>query len=227
MDTTYIEKQINILDKGIEWGKSYISDPGESQEYHRRLVNIRREMSKIKDALSERCAAATYGESQMGKSYLVNAMFSEPSLSFCIKNGEESYDFKKEINPSEPNSQIEATGVVTRFTHKAIELPQGVPSSYLRAQLLSVADLVMIICESYYNGVDYEFRTTVIKSQLSFEDFEGIGEVIKGAKRYYLQKFIPSKCLNEALMGEKSYSDEELKTICDNLKKYVNKVEFR
>lgn len=159
MDTTYIEKQINILDKGIEWGKSYISDPGESQEFHRRLVNIRREMSKIKDALSERCAAATYGESQMGKSYLVNAMFSEPSMSFCIKNGEDSYDFKKEINPSEPNSQIEATGVVTRFTHKAIDLPRGVPSSYLRAQLLSIADLVMIVCESYYNGVDYKFSS--------------------------------------------------------------------
>ena len=77
------------------------------------------------------------------------------------------------------------------------------------------------------SDVDYEFRTTVVKSQLSQEDFEIIGKTIKGAKRYYLQEFIPTKILDEKLMTEKSYSHDEFKKICESLKKYVQFCDFR
>lgn len=75
--------------------------------------------------------------------------------------------------------------------------------------------------------VDYEFRTTVIKSQLSFEDFEKIGKLLKGAKRYYLQKFVASKIFDEKLKNEETYSNEEFSLICENLRKYVTEVNFR
>jgi pyruvate formate lyase activating enzyme len=40
------------------------------------------------------------------------------------------------------------------------------------------------------NGtVDYEFRTTVVKELHETSDFEKIGEMIRGAKRYFLQCF--------------------------------------
>ena len=151
MKTTYIAKQIQAIDAGIEWGNSFIKEDSEGQEFHRRLVNIRREMSKIQYALSERCAAATFGESQMGKSYLVNAMFSDADTPFCVTNGGKTYVFKNDINPSEQNSQIEATGVVTRFTHRPIQMPEGVPSNYLCAQMLSIADIILILSEAYYS----------------------------------------------------------------------------
>lgn len=77
------------------------------------------------------------------------------------------------------------------------------------------------------SGVDYEFRTTVIKSQLSFDDFEKIGEMIKGAKYYYLQKFVPSEILDKNLINEQTYTDEEFKALCQNLKKYVEFVDYR
>ncbi|MBQ4066851.1 MAG: anaerobic ribonucleoside-triphosphate reductase activating protein, partial [Clostridia bacterium] len=41
-------------------------------------------------------------------------------------------------------------------------------------------------------AVDYEFRTTVAKGAVLFEDMEGIGRLIKGAKRYFLQGFVDS-----------------------------------
>lgn len=75
-------------------------------------------------------------------------------------------------------------------------------------------------------GVDYEFRTTVVKSQLSFEDFEKIGQLIQGAPRYYLQKFVASKILDKGLENEKTYSTEEFERIIDILKSYV-KAEVR
>lgn len=75
-------------------------------------------------------------------------------------------------------------------------------------------------------GVDYEFRTTVVKSQLSYEDFEKIGQLIQGAPRYYLQKFVASKILDKSLENEKTYSTEEFERIIDILKPYV-KAEVR
>lgn len=75
-------------------------------------------------------------------------------------------------------------------------------------------------------GVDYEFRTTVVKSQLSFEDFEKIGQLIQGAPRYYLQRFEASKILDKGLENEKTYSTEEFERIIDILKPYV-KAEVR
>lgn len=75
-------------------------------------------------------------------------------------------------------------------------------------------------------GVDYEFRTTVVKSQLSFEDFEKIGQLIQGAPRYYLQRFEASKILDKSLENEKTYSTEEFERIIDIWKSYV-KAEVR
>ena len=77
------------------------------------------------------------------------------------------------------------------------------------------------------NKVDYEFRTTVVKEQLNFEDFEKIGDMIKGAKKYYLQKFVPSKTLDEAFMNYSTYSDEEFQKIKGILKDKVEFVDVR
>lgn len=77
------------------------------------------------------------------------------------------------------------------------------------------------------SGVDYEFRTTIVKSQLSVEDLRQIGELIQGAKRYYMQKFLATKILDETLMSETSYTDEEFKNLCTILEEYVDFVDYR
>lgn len=77
-------------------------------------------------------------------------------------------------------------------------------------------------------GTDYEFRTTVLKRLLSIEDFEKIGNEIHGAKRYYLQKFVPSKVLDENLLTyTQNYSDEEFGQISEKLCLHVNFVRVR
>ena len=77
------------------------------------------------------------------------------------------------------------------------------------------------------SGVDYEFRTTVVRSQLSYGDFRQIGELIKAAKRYYLQKFVPSKTLDENMMKETTYSNAEFEAIKDILSEYIDNVVIR
>lgn len=90
--------------------------------------------------------------------------------------------------------------------------------------LQNIKQSIQLIMNS---NTDYEFRTTVLKSQLSFEDFENIGKMISGAKKYYLQKFVPSKILNNNLLNEKTYSESEFNEICQNLKKYIKNIYVR
>lgn len=78
------------------------------------------------------------------------------------------------------------------------------------------------------SNVDYEFRTTVLSSMLSFEDFEKIAVLIKGAKKYYLQKFAAESEINDMnLFNNKTYSDEEFFKLKSMLNKYINFVDVR
>lgn len=77
-------------------------------------------------------------------------------------------------------------------------------------------------------NIDYEFRTTVLPIQIQIEDFEKIGNLIKNAQKYYLQKFVVQSEINDkTLIKERNYTDEELKTIINILRQYVQTVEIR
>ena len=75
------------------------------------------------------------------------------------------------------------------------------------------------------DAVDYEFRTTVAKGAVLFSDMDGIGELIKGAKRYFLQGFVDSG----DILGEGCgpYTEEEMKEMLETVKKHVPTAELR
>ena len=77
------------------------------------------------------------------------------------------------------------------------------------------------------SGIDYEFRTTIVKSQLSIADILEISKLIKGAKLYILQKFVATKANDEKFLKEKTYSDEEFEGIKKKILIYVDKCEIR
>jgi pyruvate formate lyase activating enzyme len=77
------------------------------------------------------------------------------------------------------------------------------------------------------SGLDYEFRTTAVKSLLGPADIEQIGRLIPGAKRFVLQKFVPTKTLDRDYLGESSYTDGELKAIVEKLSAIVAKATQR
>ncbi|HAU31970.1 MAG TPA: anaerobic ribonucleoside-triphosphate reductase activating protein [Desulfotomaculum sp.] len=77
------------------------------------------------------------------------------------------------------------------------------------------------------SGLDYEFRTTLVKSLLTPEDILEISRIIKGAKLYILQKFVPSKLLDPKFLKEETYSNEELIEIAKQLEEFVGKCTVR
>jgi len=77
------------------------------------------------------------------------------------------------------------------------------------------------------SGVDYEFRTTVVRSQLNLEDLFEIGQLIRGAKLYALQKFIPSKPLDPEFQDEAAYGDDEFGPMAEAIRTLVKQVILR
>lgn len=78
------------------------------------------------------------------------------------------------------------------------------------------------------NGdIEYEFRTTIVKSLLSYEDLHLIGESIRGAQNYYLQKFVPTKTLNPAFIRKTTYTDAEFEEMRTIMSTYVQTCSIR
>src|SRR5664279_1301069 len=71
------------------------------------------------------------------------------------------------------------------------------------------------------SGLPHEFRTTIVKSQLSFDDFDAIGAMVKGAQRFALQKFVPSKTINAQFLKEQPYSDKDMEKLKTKMEQYV------
>lgn len=77
-------------------------------------------------------------------------------------------------------------------------------------------------------GLPYEFRTTIVPGLQAREDIEKMGEMIKGARVWYLQKFKPDTDLvDKDFEKVKPYMDAEFDSMRKIAKKYVEKCVVR
>ena len=73
--------------------------------------------------------------------------------------------------------------------------------------------------------VDYEFRTTAVKGLHTADGLRGAAQSIRGARRYFLQKFVDSGDLIGS--GMSAFSDEEMRTLLDAVSPYVQTAALR
>jgi pyruvate formate lyase activating enzyme len=71
------------------------------------------------------------------------------------------------------------------------------------------------------SGIPYEFRTTVVKDQLSRDDLVSMARQVEGARLYALQKFVDTKTQDSSFSGKCSYSDEEFYDLKQAVSPYV------
>ena len=74
-------------------------------------------------------------------------------------------------------------------------------------------------------GIDYEFRTTLVKDIHDERNIKEMGELIKGAKKLFLQKFVDSG--RTIKKGCEAITVEQARRFQEILSKYVDKVELR
>lgn len=145
--TADIDRQIDIINDTLKWAKDFSKDSFPTAQFKQ----FRRELKKIKEAVQGNCAAAAYGESQVGKSYLMSSLLSSADSPFHIVNNGKEYSFIDELNSSGGNNnKIESTGVITRFT---INKSRPEVSHLVKIKNLSVVDIILLLADSYYNDL--------------------------------------------------------------------------
>ena len=75
-----IKQHIDLVDGSIAWAKEF----GKESFPYDVFKEYRRKLKRIYAALEENCSAAAYGESQVGKSYLMSRENASNFLPFNI-----------------------------------------------------------------------------------------------------------------------------------------------
>ena len=87
-----------------------------------------------------------------------------------------------------------------------------------------ILDSISLIMDS---GLDYEFRTTVVRALFERDDFFKIGQLIKDSRLYILQRFVLSKTLDDQFLDMQTCSDEELDCFKEIMEGFVQRCVLR
>ncbi|MFH1890678.1 MAG: anaerobic ribonucleoside-triphosphate reductase activating protein [Candidatus Kuenenbacteria bacterium] len=89
----------------------------------------------------------------------------------------------------------------------------------------NIKESIKLIMKSELN---YEFRSTILPALHKKQDLERMAKLIKGAEKYYLQKFRLEKKLNDlTFVKYKSYTDKEMKQLTEICKEHVRECRVR
>lgn len=137
----------------------------------------------------------------------------EPTLQFDFIN------FLEKVNKMEFLIKLDTNGTNPQIIQKALKLNlvnyiamdiKGPINKYSEIVGAKVAtkNILKSINLIKEKAPDYEFRTTITREQLDEVDIKAIGNIINGAKKYYLQKYIFRK-ENKMIKNQfSSYTDE-------------------
>ncbi len=106
----------SVIEDSMQWVAENV-DPDKQKVTIYNLKKYRRTANRYEKAVPKRPSIAIFGQSQVGKSYLVSNLAKTPegnSLEVVVPGQNEKVDFIEKINP--PGGGKEATGLVSRFT---------------------------------------------------------------------------------------------------------------
>ncbi len=72
------------------------------------------------------------------------------------------------------------------------------------------------------SGIGHEFRTTVVREQLTVDDFEKVGQLVKGAKRFALQHFRTGTTVSPQFENYHTFSEDEFQQAKNIMERYVD-----
>jgi len=98
---------------------------------------------------------------------------------------------------------------------------------YKRLGTEGTAELVHTVDILKKGKVECEFRTTVVPGLVDEEDLIEIGELVKGAKNFALQQFVPDDTLDKNLTFLKPFSRDNMANFAESMKKYAENVTLR
>lgn len=77
------------------------------------------------------------------------------------------------------------------------------------------------------NKVDYELRTTCVPGLIDVEAIQSIGALIKGAKRWFLQQYVPTNAYKKEYRKLPPLKEPEINKLLQVARQYVPSVKWR
>ena len=93
-----------------------------------------------------------------------------------------------------------------------------------KVEKTKILDSIRLVMDS---GLDYEFRTTVVRGLFEKDDFYKIGQLIRNSRLYVLQSFVPSKVLDDRFLAMRGCSDEEINSHKEIMEGFVQRCVVR
>ena len=137
------------------------------------------------------------------------------------------YSIKLDTNGSRPQMlrRLVEKGLVDYIAMDIKSCPEDYPvvSGVKDLDFTDIRDSIQYIMSC---GIDYEFRTTVVKGLHTVDSVASAAKMIRGAKRYYLQGFKDSgELINTS--GLSAHSREATEEMLLQVRKYVPEAEIR
>lgn len=104
---------------------------------------------------------------------------------------------------------------------KTIDEENFVDKSFSIGKVLKSVELIM------ESGVEYEFRATFVPGLHDLQSAKGIGLLIEGAKKFYIQNFRSGKVIDSQFQDLAGFSELELHRFKEILEEYVENVIIR
>ena len=154
----------------------------------------------------------------------------EPTLQsdlkdFILKIKELGYAVKLDTNGYNPNvlENILSEGIVD---YVAMDIKNSKAKYSLTAGTdIDIAKIEKSVELLKNSGVDYEFRTTVVKQLHTADDFKSIALWLQGESKYFLQQFRDGE--NVIFSGLSAPDENEMKAIADIVSIYMPNVKLR
>lgn len=149
-------------------------------------------------------------------------------LEFLKKIRQRGFLVKLDTNGSNPEV-LEKLFRAHLLDYVALDIKAS-PGSYAKltgaegiiGKIQSSRDLIM------QSGVEYEFRSTLVKELVTEKEWTGILNFVCGAEKFFLQSFENKKdCLDPKFKNYHSFSRSELQTMCAKARDYVRECGVR
>lgn len=140
---------LKVVEKAMDWSRSN-KDEVVKNSLENPFNSIRRDLSVIRESLQKRPSIAIFGQSQVGKSYLVQNLakpFNSKYLKIKVGQGIDDINFLTEMNP---DGGKESTGLVTRFTTKEVEEDKDFP---FKIDFFSQLDIAAVFINAFWSDL--------------------------------------------------------------------------
>ncbi|MDR1456848.1 MAG: anaerobic ribonucleoside-triphosphate reductase activating protein [Puniceicoccales bacterium] len=89
------------------------------------------------------------------------------------------------------------------------------PNRYVEACGISILpeNILRSVALIKKSSIDHEFRTTVVPDIHRMEELEALAPIVRGARRFTLQNFVPTYAANEACRAKKPFETGELEKL--------------